>query len=98
MLKTGQVPDSPKHIFPLPGRLQLLTTASMRAPPPHHTVERVIGQISGPGITWKVAKARQVPVAQLLLSDEAGSQAECQLFKNSPFDNTDYISLTRALG
>nr|CAI9701809.1 unnamed protein product [Rangifer tarandus platyrhynchus] len=79
-------------------RLQHLITASMRAPPPHHTVERVSRHISGPGITWKVAKARQVPVAQLLLSDEAGGQAECQLFKNSPFDNADYISLTRALG
>lgn len=44
------------------------------------------------------AKARQVPAAQLLLSDEAGRQAKRQLFKSSPFDNADYISLARALG
>lgn len=50
------------------------------------------------GIAWKVAKARQLPAAQLLPTDEAGSQAECQLFQSSPFDNTDYISLTKALG
>lgn len=30
------------------------------------------------------AKARQVPAAQLLLSDKAGSQAQCQLFESSP--------------
>lgn len=50
------------------------------------------------GVAWKVAKARQVPVAQLLLSYEAGSQAGRQLLESSPFDNTDYVSLARALG
>ena len=60
--------------------------------------EWVNKRLSVGGYCLESAKARQVPAAQLLLSEEADSQAQCQLFKSSPFDNTDYISIAGALG
>lgn len=50
------------------------------------------------GIACQVAKAGRVPAAQLLPSGPRPGQAPRQRFQSSPFDNTDYVSPTRALG
>lgn len=75
MLKIGLVPASRKPVSPLLRRMQLLTTAQCESPASLlHLNEGKNKWFAVEGIAWKVAKARQVPAAQLLLDDEAGSQ------------------------
>lgn len=65
--------------------MPLLTTVSPEPGLPFHLDARGDKRLSVEGVARKVAKARRVPAAQLLLSDEAGSQAPRQLFLKQPF-------------